>query len=210
VASSLAIRLAFAAIVLCLLRPELAHADSLETCRAGHICVSLKDYENRQSGNADGGAYGCAIRYRGRGEGQDRELFVTLIAGEGTVLPYLIFEIYLRGAEKDGKAGDVLAPRRGWVSGANNTILTRGWETAVRNGVLTIRSDVLPEDRSQISQFAALVTSDNHLFVLEIAAGTYSQYFIAPAGEQRQVAETFIDCVSKTHANVRSMVPAFR
>ncbi len=200
-------RIACVATVILLGLGGTASGDDIEACRANHACATAHGYEVLKSGTPKGGAYGCGIRYFVTDPETRRELVVSLISGEGTILPYAIFELHFREISADGDHTTSSTPSRGWVYEADRTMATEGWVNAIRNRALVLRTDILPEERAKISKLAELVATSAHIIVVESTRGTFTHYFVVPGTSERRVAAEFLECVDDIHRNVLKLPP---
>ncbi len=131
---------------------------------------------------------------------------LSLISGEGSVLPYVIFEIYLRLPVSGGNTR-FEQMQRGAVFTPQYESLTKGWDVSFKQGLLKLRTDLLPETRDLLPQLTEAITAGAHLVALELREGVHMYYFVTAGITERRIAAEFLECVDDIHRNVLKLPP---
>lgn len=172
-----------------------------EGCGRNAVCTVARNHEFVESRDAKGLA-ACAIVFHAQDIDRRRFLSVTLMGGEGPVLPYLRYFVMAADVEGDADPRRVpLASIR--IVDGEREFDSKGWLAfATPDGLAHLRTDVLPEHRAEIARAAARSTSGHYGIAATYADGTVRFFGVAHMRARPDVAEKFAACMETLRRDV--------
>lgn len=161
-----------------------------EGCGRNAVCTVARNHEFVESRDAKGLA-ACAIVFHAQDIDRRRFLSVTLMGGEGPVLPYLRYFVMAADVEGDAEPRRLPLASIRIVDGERNFDSKDWLAFATPDGLAHLRTDVLPEHRAEIVRAAARSTSGHYGIAATYADGTVWLFGVAHMRERRDVAEKF-------------------
>jgi hypothetical protein len=181
------------------LAPAAARA---EGCGKSSACTIAEDHGFRAARDSGGRVTACAITLHARDIDGDQVLTVTLVGGEGAVLPYMRYMAFVtRLTAADEVKRLPLAAIR--ILAPDLSFDTEKWHGfAGADGVAHVRADILHEDRAEFGRAAARATRGLHALWATFADGTRRLFGITTLGERNDVAEKFAACMETLRRDV--------
>lgn len=173
-----------------------------EGCGRNAVCTVARNHEFIESRDVQGRLAACAVVFYAQDIDRRRFLSVTLMGGEGPVLPYLRYFVVAADVEGDAEPRRLpLAAIR--IVDGEREFDSKSWLSfATPDGLAHARTDVLPEDRAAIGRAGKRSTSGHYGIAATYADGTVRFFGVAHMRERNDVADKFADCMETLRRDV--------